>query len=102
MNIVVRSAGNALDPALVRLFVNMLGYYPPRSVVLLSSGETAIVVSPSAGDPSAPRVRIITNPNGGFIDPIDVDLSDPQESAGRTAERCLDPAGLNVEVADFL
>jgi HD-GYP domain-containing protein (c-di-GMP phosphodiesterase class II) len=102
MNIVVRSAGNALDPALVRLFVNMLGYFPPRSVVLLSSGETAVVVSPSATDPSAPRVRIITNPNGGFIDPIDIDLSETEESAGRTVERCLDPAGLNVEVADFL
>ncbi len=34
--------------------------------------------------------------------PTDVDLSDADEAQGRTIERCLDPAGLNVDVSDFL
>ncbi len=102
MGIIVKNAGRALDPTLVRLFVNMMGYFPPRSVVSLSSGETAIVVSPSQSQAALPRVRIIADADGRFIDPIDIDLSDPAISDGRTAVRCLDPAGMNVDVADFL
>ncbi len=96
----VKNAESALDPTLVRMFVGLMGLYPPRSVVLLSSGETGIVVSPSPRDVALPRVRIIAAADGEMIAPVDVDLSDDPE--GRTIDRCLDPAGLNVEVADFL
>lgn len=96
----VKNADSALDPTLVRLFVGLMGLYPPRSVVLLSSGETGIVVSPSPRDVALPRVRIIAAADGEMVAPVDVDLSDDPD--GRTIDRCLDPAGLNVEVADFL
>jgi putative nucleotidyltransferase with HDIG domain len=102
MGIVVRNAGTALDPVLVRLFVDLMGYFPPRSVVLLSTGETAIVVSPSPSDASRPRVRIIADERGTLIEPIDLDLSDASEHGGRSVLRCLDPAGMNVDVTDFL
>jgi HD-GYP domain-containing protein (c-di-GMP phosphodiesterase class II) len=102
MGIIVKNAGSALDPALVRLFVNLLGFFPPRSVVLLSSGETAVVVSPSPSSPSMPCVRIIADDKGAIVEPIDVDLSEPSEGEGRSVLRCLDPAGMNVEVSDFL
>jgi hypothetical protein len=102
MNIMVRNAGSALDPTLVRLFVNLLGYFPPRSVVLLSSGETAIVVSPSPTDPAKPRVRIIADVRGSLTEPEDIDLSDDEQGGGRSVLRCLDPSGMNVEVADYL
>lgn len=96
----VRNAGSALDPTLVRLFVGLMGLYPPRSVVMLSSGETGIVVAPNPHDVSLPRVRVIAAADGAMIAPVDIDLSDDPE--GRSIERCLDPAGLNVEVSDFL
>ncbi|PKQ38081.1 MAG: hypothetical protein CVT59_02300 [Actinobacteria bacterium HGW-Actinobacteria-1] len=96
----IKNADTALDPTLVRLFVGLMGLYPPRSVVLLSSGETGIVVSPNPRDVSLPRVRIIAAASGDLMTPIDIDLSEDNE--GRTIERCIDPAGLNVEVSDFL
>jgi HD-GYP domain-containing protein (c-di-GMP phosphodiesterase class II) len=102
MNIMVRNAGSALDPTLVRLFVNLLGYFPPRSVVLLSSGETAIVVSPSPTDPAKPRVRVIADVGGQLTDPEDVDLSDAEQGGGRSVLRCLDPSDMNVAVADYV
>ena len=102
MGIVIRNAGTALDPVLVRLFVDLLGYFPPRSVVLLSTGETAIVVSPSPSDRARPYVRIIADGTGAMIEPVDLDLSNAAESGGRSVMRCLDPAGLNVEIADFM
>lgn len=102
IDVLVRNAGTALDPVLVRLFVSLMGAYPPRSIVRLSTDETAIVVSPSPRDPVRPVVRIIADASGGMIDPVDVDLSDAEQSAGREVRACLDPTGMNVDVADFL
>ncbi|MDO9557079.1 MAG: HD domain-containing protein [Coriobacteriia bacterium] len=102
IEVLVKNAGTALDPTLVRLFVGLMGAYPPRSIVQLSSGETAIVVSPSPRDPVRPVVRIIADASGGMIDPIDIDLSEPVAAAGREVRACLDPSGVNVDVADFL
>lgn len=98
----VKNAGSALDPTLVKLFVNLMGLYPPRSVVLLSSGETGVVVAPNPHNVATPRVRVIAAADGTMTTPRDVDLSDADEAEGRTIERCLDPAGLNVDVSDFL
>jgi len=102
MGILVKNAGSALDPALVRQFVDMLGYFPPRSLVLLDTGETAIVVSPSPSDPARPVVRIVAGPDGTVIDPVDLDLGDVKDAGDRSVVRCLDPAGMNVDIAEFL
>jgi HD-GYP domain-containing protein (c-di-GMP phosphodiesterase class II) len=101
MGIIVRNAGSALDPTLVRLFVDTLGFYPPRSAVLLNTGETAIVISPSPSDRVRPVVRVIAEPGGVMVTPFDIDLSAP-DGNGREVVRCLDPSGMNVDVADFL
>jgi HD-GYP domain-containing protein (c-di-GMP phosphodiesterase class II) len=42
MAVLAQEAGSGLDPELVRLFMGALGAYPPRSMVRLSTGETAI------------------------------------------------------------
>ena len=101
MSIILKMAGNALDPSIVRLFVNVLGYYPPRSVVLLNTGETAVVISPSPLDATRPRVRVIADARGTITEPFDLDLVEPQYQA-RSIVRCLDPMGINVDVSDYL
>lgn len=102
MAIVVQNAGSALDPTLVRLFVDILGFFPPRSIVLLSTGETAIVVSPNPAHPDRPVVRVIADSAGVFTDTFDLDLSNPSQAGDRSVVRCLDPTGVNVDVSDFL
>ncbi len=102
MGIIAKSAGNALDPGLVRLFIGMLGLYPPRSIVQLDSGEIAVVIAPGKRDIAAPRVRIIADREGHLVPPVDVDLEDPAEAGERRIERCLDPAGVGIEVSDYL
>lgn len=102
MGIIVKSAGSSLDPGLVRQFVDMLGYFPPRSLVLLNTGETGVVVSPSASDPTRPVVRVIAGADGTVIHPVDLDLSVAAEAHGRSVVRCLDPTGMNVDIAEFL
>lgn len=99
MSILTQSAGTALDPVLTRMFVTMLGVYPPRTAVKLSDESTAVVVSPTEGDILRPLVRVIADSEGTLIDPTDVDLSVQDELK---ISRSLDTATLNIDVDDFL
>ncbi len=99
MALLAKSSGSSLDPVLVRLFIRLMGVYPPRSVVRLSAGEIAVVLHPSDADPMRPVVRIIAAPSGDFIDPVDIDLTTAPEVSVRG---CIDPQLLNIEVDDFV
>jgi HD-GYP domain-containing protein (c-di-GMP phosphodiesterase class II) len=101
VEVLAKNAGTAFDPVLVRMFTQMLGVYPPRSVARLTSGEIAIVIKPNI-DILAPWVRVITDAAGEFVDPFDLDLSDADAATGRKVETCLDPGPLNIEVDDYL
>ena len=71
---IAQGSGSAFDPGLVRVFVAMMGLYPPRSVVRLSTGAVAIVLAADAADPARPKVRVITAPSGEFVAPSDIAL----------------------------
>ncbi len=101
MEVLAKNSGSAFDPVLVRLFVQMLGVYPPRSVVRLSTGETGVVVKPGASDILRPHVRVFADPTGAIVEPYDVDLT-AGGGSGPTIEACIDPTGLNIEVEDYL
>jgi HD-GYP domain-containing protein (c-di-GMP phosphodiesterase class II) len=101
VEVLAKNVGTAFDPVLVRMFTQMLGMYPPRSLVRLTTGEIGVVVKPNV-DMFAPWVRVITDADGAFLEPFDVDLTDPSSAAGRKVEVCLDPRALNIEVDDFL
>ena len=95
-----RRAGTSLDPALVRLFVSMIGAYPPRSVVRLSDGEVAIVLAHRRADRSGRTVRVIADAERRtWSTPYDVSLAERPELSDRRLPRS---AGLNVDVDDFL
>jgi len=99
MAILVQSAGTALDPVLTRLFLSMLGLYPPRSVVRLTDETTGIVLRPSEGDVLRPLVRIIADADHVMVGPYDVDLSATPDLG---IARSLDAASLNVDVEDYM
>lgn len=101
MEVLSKNAGTAFDPVLVRMFTQMMGVYPPRSLVRLTSGEVAVVFKPNT-DILAPWVRIIADAEGTFTEPSDLDLSDEEAAAGRKVETSLDPRTLGIEVDDFL
>jgi len=99
LELLVESAGSSLDPVLVQLFVRMMGAYPPRSVVTLSDGSIGIVIAPSDSDPYRPLVRVLTNPTGRSIAPVDVLLTDRPDL---TVQGLIDPRQLNIDIDDYL
>jgi HD-GYP domain-containing protein (c-di-GMP phosphodiesterase class II) len=101
MRVLVENMGTSFDARLVRLFVRLMGVYPPRSVVRLNTGEVGIVMSPNETDLARPVVRLIADAQGTAMDPVDVDLC-TEEEASRTIVNTFDPTELSVDVEDYL
>lgn len=99
MQRLAESAGTSLDPRLVKLFIGIMGVYPPHSVVRLSTGEVAVVLASGVADPFRPLVRVIAEESGEFIEPRDIALKEHGEI---TVAECLDPRRVNIEVEDYL
>ena len=62
-----RNDGKQFDQNLVRRFVQLIGIYPPGTLVRLSSNDIAIVLQVHAPDPHRPRVRILRDPEGNPV-----------------------------------
>ncbi|MDE3156643.1 MAG: HD-GYP domain-containing protein [Acidobacteriota bacterium] len=59
-----RNDGQQFDQRLVRRFTQLMGIYPPGTLVRLDTGEIGIVIQVRAADPRRPRVRILFAPDG--------------------------------------
>jgi len=95
------------EPALVAQFVATVGRYPVGTVVLLQTGEVAVVQTPPQSPEQLvrPRVRLLTPPSGGQrrVDDV-VDLRDktPAGVYRRTIVRSVDAQALGVDVLSAL
>jgi putative nucleotidyltransferase with HDIG domain len=56
-----RNNGTQFDPHLVKRFSQLMGIYPPGTLVRLSTGAIAVVLKVYAPDPYRPRVRVIAD-----------------------------------------
>ena len=93
--------GAQFDQHLVRRFVQLLGIYPPGTLVQLTSGEIAVVTHVHAPDPYRPRVACCSPPDGARLDmPFERNLWEgvaPRRSAisivsaGRSLDYGIDP-----------
>jgi HD-GYP domain-containing protein (c-di-GMP phosphodiesterase class II) len=61
-------AGSSFDEPLVEQFVQTVGAFPVGSLVELSTGEVAIVVTHGRGRPSGPKVLVLTWPDKNLLD----------------------------------
>ena len=89
---------------LIQTMIGSLGVYPIGSLVLLNTGEQAVVVGMNPTHRLKPVVSVIAGAQGGcYITPIRVDLGN--QAAGiptRTIAKGLDPLLERVNVAMFL
>jgi HD-GYP domain-containing protein (c-di-GMP phosphodiesterase class II) len=75
----VHYSGTFFDPMLVKLFVEMIGLYPPGTLLLLDNGDLGVVCeAPVAGQPlDRPKVRLWTGGQTGLV----VDLAEHANGA---------------------
>lgn len=63
------------DSQLVQLFIQMVGIYPVGSLVKMSNGQIAVVISTNEDHKLEPVVELLTDPYRKLIQPVAVDLS---------------------------
>ena len=107
LGFMLERAGKDFDPALVKIFINMIGVFPLGTLVLLDTNEMGIVVR-IQGDLELidrPNACLLTYANGEYQKGNVVDLKEVDESTGaykRSILKTLDPNEYNINVAEFL
>ena len=100
-----RNEGGEFDQDLVRRFVQLIGIYPPGTLVRLSSGEVAVVLKVHAPDPYRPKVRVLLDPEGQAIGvPVERNLWEnaADGDADVKIDAPLDPAEHGIDPLDFI
>jgi HD-GYP domain-containing protein (c-di-GMP phosphodiesterase class II) len=102
LKMMLEKSGTAFDPVLMKLFINIVGIYPIGSLVLLGTGEVALVLSPNPNPEylHLPRVKVLFDARGNPVEPTVVDLA-ASNGAGpgdRYILRSLDPESYGVNV----
>ena len=89
------------DAFLLKLFVNIVGVYPPGTLVMLTSDELAVVMQNRQEDLMHPQVRVIGNRSGPLREYVDLDLADPEYKARRIT-RIIDPDKYGLDIKQIL
>lgn len=101
LQVLLGSAGAHYDPDLVRVFIRMMGIYPPGSILELQDGRTVVVTQAVEG-PDAPFEALLVKGSDG----IDVDPEPLRVATEKVAGQVLahqagvDPAALIESLAE--
>lgn len=94
-----------MDPTIVKAFINLLGIYPPGTLVVLDTFELAVVkaTNPNADALSRPLVIVISDRQGNALQPpVEVDLGEQSgEGYARTIIKTADPDRYGIRVSDY-
>ena len=96
MHVLLAGAGSIYDPDFTRAFIEMVGVYPPGSLLELSDGDVVMVTRANEGG-GAPDV-VLLRPSGEAL------LEEPVEATigERTVADQLLPETVGVEAAALL
>jgi putative nucleotidyltransferase with HDIG domain len=99
-------SGKDIDPAIAKVFINMIGVFPLGTLALLNTNEMGIVTQVQE-DPeliNRPKVCLIYYNDGEYRKEKVVDLMERDEVSGefkRSIVKTLDPNEYNINVAEF-
>lgn len=103
----IRQTGRAFDPVIMKAFVQTLSIYPVGSVVLLDTGEIAVVYETNANDLARPKIKVAIDENGKRISPAESAIiemnekSEDGEKYTRSVMRVIDPWELGIDAVEF-
>jgi hypothetical protein len=100
LDVLASGAGSHYDPRIVRVFIKVLGFYPPGSVVALDDGSIAVVVRNNPKTLDRPVVRLVREPSGEqLVEAPELDLETNPERSIRAG---LDQSEAGIDPADFI
>ena len=107
VGIMLERSGKDLDPAIVKVFINMIGVFPVGTLALLNTNEMGIVTQVQEDTEliDRPKVCLIYYSDGEYRKGKMVDLIEADEVSGdfkRSIVKTLDPNEYNINVAEFL
>jgi HD-GYP domain-containing protein (c-di-GMP phosphodiesterase class II) len=105
--VLMQGRGKAYDPSLTKTFVAMLGIYPMGAVVRMDDGSTAIVYRVNRDDLLRPRVKVLVDGAGRWLEePEILDLRLVDSTTGswaRSIAECVPAADAGIDdVWDYL
>jgi len=107
LGIMLERSGKDFDPAIVKVFINMIGVFPLGTLVLLNTNEMGIVtqIHEETELIDRPKVCLIYYGNGEYRRGNVVDLREMDQGTNdfkRCIVKTLDPNEYNINVAEFL
>jgi len=101
ISFMIARAGKAYDPILTKLFVNCIGIYPIGSLLLLNTGELAVIMhsNPDPDKWDKPKIKIISDAAGNESDGETIDMS--VTAHGREITKTLNPEKYNIDVSRY-
>ena len=107
LGIMLERSGKDFDPAVVKVFINMIGIYPLGTLVLLNTNEMGLVTQIQEDTEliDRPKVCLLYYGDGEYRKGKVVDLRETDQVTGdfkRSIVKTLDPNEYNMNVAEFL
>jgi len=107
LGIMLERSGKDFDPAIVKVFINMIGIFPLGTLVLLNTYEMGIVthIQEDTELIDRPRVCLLYYGDGEYRKGKMVDLKERDDASGdfkRSVVKTLDPNQYNINAAEFL
>ena len=107
LGIMLERSGKDFDPAVVKVFINMIGIFPLGTLVLLNTNEMGLVTQIHEDTEliDRPKVCLLYYGDGEYRKGKVVDLREADQVTGdfkRSIVKTLDPNEYNINVAEFL
>jgi putative nucleotidyltransferase with HDIG domain len=107
LGIMLERSGKDFDPAVVKVFINMIGIFPLGTLVLLNTNEMGLVTQIQEDTEliDRPKICLLYYSDGEYRKGNVVDLREMDEVSGnfkRSIVKTLDPNEYNMNVAEFL
>jgi HD-GYP domain-containing protein (c-di-GMP phosphodiesterase class II) len=103
----MEQAGKQLDPIILKCFVNLLGPWPPGSVLILDTHEVAVSRFTPSSTQALPQARLVEMEpaSGVFVGGDMIELSEIDTATGafkRNILSSIHPSTLNIQPVDYL
>ncbi len=107
MAVLLHNDGAQFDPALLRRFVDLMGVYPPSTVVRLTNGEVGVVIGNSGEGEPGPTVKVVFDASGTRIGTprlrrVGEDSGEGQGPGPLAIVRTVDPDTIGIDPLEFL